>query len=581
VTYLTYLRIPPAAFSQVVQYRDDKREMRIASARRIPLDDQGQMLINFFNAPDEDAFPAFSFKDVVEGRVDPDVFYDRIVLVGLHHHAGLNDMYAVPIGLDGSLMAGVEIHANVIETLLQNKPLREQGPLSQAIMIVGLSVLSSLLYSFASRRGYWMLIALFGALAIWFGGVFIYFNVQQVMVNLFHALLALILPAPIIIIANAVIETQQRQRAEWLLGSMLAASNQRLSLAGILPGVADDLRRILETQDVEIWLCDASGRDTKRAYPIRGPMDAPRRELIGRAIAGKTQLYHAGQLAIPLTWQGETLGAFWVLRQRRLPSAARRLLDLFVWQTASIIANAVLYTQTEELSNLKTRLLRMASHDLKNPLAAIIMGCEMLAERDPNWVLLSERQLKYIEIIQNSAQRMNQLVNDILDLERVRAGEHTIAPYDLAMILREVAESHKASAQFRHHTFIEEIPATFPSLSGNVTQIRQALSNLVGNAIKYTPEGGQITIRLEQQPHVARISVADTGYGIPEEAQPHLFREFYRAQTPDTIEIEGTGLGLSLVKAVIETHRGRVWFESAEGIGSTFYVELPIPARGE
>jgi signal transduction histidine kinase len=111
---------------------------------------------------------------------------------------------------------------------------------------------------------------------------------------------------------------------------------------------------------------------------------------------------------------------------------------------------------------------------------------------------------------------------------------------------------------------------------GDYRQLFQGITNLIGNAVKYTPENGKIEVRLSKQGNMVRFEVQDNGYGISEDGQKHLFQEFYRVRSAATAHIQGTGLGLSLVKAVIEAHGGKIWVVSKEGVGSTFFVEIPI-----
>jgi signal transduction histidine kinase/CHASE2 domain-containing sensor protein len=572
VTYLTYLRIPEAAFPQVVHVQPGA--LTLTSSRRIPVDPLGQMWINYFGAPNKGTFPVFSFQDVLAGRVNPDIFYDRIVLVGLMNHTGLDDIYPVPIGINGSTMSGVEIHANVIETLLENKPLHMQSRAAQVVMIAALAVLSGVLYGYAARRWWWLLIAVTGALVIWFGGVFVVFNLAQQMVNLFYSLLALVLPVPAIILATTALETQRRRRAEWLRESIVTASAQQLSLERMLPGIAADLSRLLKTPDAAIWLKTADGET--QAYPADADPPAERQALVARAMQSRVRLHDAGQLAVPILWQGRVLGAFWAQRRRRLSPALIDLLDLFTWQTASVLANATLYAQAEELSALKTRMIRMASHDLKNPLTAVLGYIDILADayqRDP---ALPPRHLGWLETMRGSATSMLAIVEDILDLERVRGQQHQSQPFDLPELLQQSITEYRPVAASRQHTLVTLLPDTFPAMSGDAHQLREAFNNLLSNAIKYTPPGGMITLRLTQIGDRARVSVMDTGLGIAPDAQTNLFHEFYRVRTPQTAGIEGTGLGLSLVKAVVDAHAGRVWVESTPGAGSTFYVELPM-----
>jgi signal transduction histidine kinase len=347
----------------------------------------------------------------------------------------------------------------------------------------------------------------------------------------------------------------------------------------MLPGIAADLSRLLKTPDVAIWLKNADGES--QAYPADDALPPDRQALVTRAIQGRARLRESGQLAAPIIWQGRVLGAFWAQRPRRLSPAVTGLLDLFTWQTASILANATLYAQTEELSALKTRIIRMASHDLKNPLTAVLGYTEILTEaykRDP---ALPSKHLGWLENTQTAAYTMLAIVEDIRDLERVRRQQLQRQPLDLLALLNQSITEYQAAMDGKQHTFTALLPDTFPAMSGDPHLLRQAFNNLLSNAVKYTPPGGMITLRLTQTDDHARVSVTDTGFGIAPDEQKDLFREFYRIHTPQTDGIEGTGLGLSLVKAIVEAHAGRVWVDSTPDVGSTFYVELPLMSAPE
>ncbi|MEO0562672.1 MAG: HAMP domain-containing sensor histidine kinase, partial [Chloroflexota bacterium] len=228
-----------------------------------------------------------------------------------------------------------------------------------------------------------------------------------------------------------------------------------------------------------------------------------------------------------------------------------------------------------ELNNLKTRMIRMASHDLKNPLGRVLGYGEMvleMAEEDG----LEPQYSNFVERMIKSANEMLSIISDILDLEHIRAGKLQYEPVDLLNITRDVIQRHSDDMSERSQTFRAHLPEKLPYFEGDYNQLVQSVSNVLGNASKYTPEGGEIDLTLEQRGDTVHLSVADTGYGMPKEAQEKLFTEFYRVRTERTREIKGTGLGLSLVKSVIEAHGGRIWVESELDKGSTFYIEIPL-----
>ncbi|MGJ3239226.1 MAG: CHASE2 domain-containing protein, partial [Anaerolineae bacterium] len=229
-------------------------------------------------------------------------------------------------------------------------------------------------------------------------------------------------------------------------------------------------------------------------------------------------------------------------------------------------------TSIVELSELKTQLLRIAAHDLKNPLSRIMGFAELLDIQ----LDLNERQSHYLSIITKAAEEMKEIITDILNLERLRSAKLKLEAVELNRIVREVSGSHQPDVIQKNQRFDIQTPDEAVFINADIGQLSQAISNLIGNAIKYTPDEGSIIVRVQQRADKVFFEVEDTGYGIPEKAQEKLFTEFYRARTEATSHIQGTGLGLSLTKSVIEGHGGEIGFTSEERVGSTFYFALPV-----
>lgn len=229
----------------------------------------------------------------------------------------------------------------------------------------------------------------------------------------------------------------------------------------------------------------------------------------------------------------------------------------------------------KELDALKTQMLRMASHDLKNPLAVIMGMSEMMLDGLID-VPLAGEQREFVGMIDKSARRMLAIINDLLDIERMRAGRLDLATLELGELVAGVVTEYASQVRSKQQTLAFTPPVTPILLDGDWRQLHEAITNLIGNAIKYTPECGSIGVTLTPQTDSAQLDVSDTGVGIALDAQAKLFTPFYRIRTLATAHIEGTGLGLSLVKAVIEAHGGKISLESTEGQGTIFHVELPI-----
>jgi two-component system sensor histidine kinase ResE len=190
---------------------------------------------------------------------------------------------------------------------------------------------------------------------------------------------------------------------------------------------------------------------------------------------------------------------------------------------------------------------------------------------------LSKQEVTFMENARRGTERMDSLLTDILNLEKIESQrEAAWQDVQIVSILGDVVDSLRAQAEFKSQAYVTTLLEEDVIVKGSETQLKQAFTNFVGNAIKYTQEEGTVQIRSEIKDSRFYFEVEDNGYGIPEERQEHLFERFYRAHTPGTEHIEGTGLGLSLVKSVIERHGGEVWFSSEVDKGSTFGFWLPL-----
>lgn len=228
------------------------------------------------------------------------------------------------------------------------------------------------------------------------------------------------------------------------------------------------------------------------------------------------------------------------------------------------------------LENLKTDMIRLVSHDLKQPLTILRLYLSMIQHTTAHH--LTDTQMSYFSAMQNAISMMDRLITDILSLERLE--EIALNPpttvFDLLEICREQAQLVQVQAADRQQTltFITDLPQAL--VRGDASQLREAISNLIGNALKYTPEGGVIQARLYTIQQRVYFEVQDNGIGIALEDQPHIFQPSYRVNNAQTQNISGTGWGLYLVKKVVETHHGIIGFTSQLGVGSTFFFHLPL-----
>jgi len=230
----------------------------------------------------------------------------------------------------------------------------------------------------------------------------------------------------------------------------------------------------------------------------------------------------------------------------------------------------------KELEQLKDEIVFIAAHELRTPVAAMKGYLTLILEGTTGDITEGTRD--YITKVIASNQRLIQLVNDLLEVARSQAGRLTIkvAPLALAAPIGSVLDELKALADEKGTKMVYEPPANLPNVLGDGDRIKEVVINLVGNAIKYMGGAGTITITNEAKGDEVITHIADTGLGMSKEAQGKLFEKFYRVQTDKTKDITGTGLGLFIVKQIVEKMNGRIWVESEEGKGSVFSFSLPI-----
>lgn len=229
-------------------------------------------------------------------------------------------------------------------------------------------------------------------------------------------------------------------------------------------------------------------------------------------------------------------------------------------------------TKEFEVDRIKSEFVSTVSHELRTPLASILGFTELMLNRE----LKLDRQKKYLSTIHNEAGRLTDLINDFLDIQRMESGKQDYEKKQLAMlpIIRKVIELQKVHSE-RHELSLEFLGG-HDSVIGDSGKLEQALTNLIHNAIKYSPKGGKVQVVVFEKDGEVKIEVLDEGLGIPPEAIDRLFEKFYRVDNSDRRSIGGTGLGLAIVKEIIYEHGGDISVKSKFGIGSTFTISLPV-----
>ncbi|HEU0295073.1 MAG TPA: ATP-binding protein, partial [Anaerolineales bacterium] len=227
-------------------------------------------------------------------------------------------------------------------------------------------------------------------------------------------------------------------------------------------------------------------------------------------------------------------------------------------------------TDLKEMDRIRSELVHTVSHDLRSPLTSVI-GYTELIDRAGS---LTDTQREFLKRIQDSVQHITSLINDLLELGSLEAGLDSRREFvQLDGILNYTLEMLQGQIRAKHITVQTDI-SPLPALRANPVRLRQVFDNLVGNAIKYAPDHGEVVVMMRAEDDQIITRVTDNGPGIPPKDQAHIFDKFYRASNVSSKS--GSGLGLAIVKSIVESHQGRVWVESIMGKGSSFFVVLPV-----
>lgn len=238
------------------------------------------------------------------------------------------------------------------------------------------------------------------------------------------------------------------------------------------------------------------------------------------------------------------------------------------------------FDQLAKLNKLKSEFISVASHQIRAPLASLKWALDFLINNKTNsFVLGKEKEAEYINILKTSTERMIRLVNDLLDVSRIETNSlKLIAPKKIAIgeIIQSASQNLAALANANNIIIHFDIQPNLPILEGDPERLALAFQNLLDNAIKYTKSKSEIWVKASRANHFISVSIKDNGVGIPANQQKYIFQKFFRSDNIMKHEVVGTGLGLFIARAIIETHKGKISFQSKEGEGTTFWVLLPI-----
>jgi len=283
-------------------------------------------------------------------------------------------------------------------------------------------------------------------------------------------------------------------------------------------------------------------------------------------------------MSVPVIARGRTLGALTFVAAesgRRYSTDDLDLAEEVGRRAALAIDNARLYEQAQRASQARQDILAIVSHDLRNPLGSILLRSYHLLKQ----VLPTEepgcRARKDIEAIEHAARQMNRIITDLVDIASIESGylkvekkRHQVTP-----LVQEALDVHEPFATQKKVRLDLELPSEPLEVNCDRERVLQVFGNLIGNAIKFTPEGGTIKVHASRRGEEILFSVADTGAGIQPDELPHVFDRYWQAKKTARL---GTGLGLSIAEGLVEVHGGRIWAESKLGHGATFFFTIPV-----
>lgn len=383
-----------------------------------------------------------------------------------------------------------------------------------------------------------------------------------------------------------------------------------LDLKQVLERLVETTAKAMAVQACSIGLLDKSGRKLEpvavyglsQTYINKGPVDALTNPLAKETLSGRVvNIPNATQslllqyplearqegiqsmLSAPLMGKSGLLGILRVYdtKANRFNQEDEEFIAAIAVQGSIVIENAIAYRAMSELDKMKSQFIHTATHELRSPVS---VTHSLLRTITAGYVgEISEQQKEVLKRATRRIEYLQKLIDDLLDLAAGKvsnfiAEEHR--PISLKEIIERVVERYKIPAQEKQIELRFECicPAEKVFVRATADGLDRIFNNLISNAVKYTLTSGQVWVKMEASDREIHVAVRDSGIGIPEEAMPHLFREFYRAPNAKELAAEGTGLGLAIIKDIIQRFEGRITVESKVGVGTTFHVFFPLVA---
>ena len=403
-------------------------------------------------------------------------------------------------------------------------------------------------------------------------------------------------------------EAEQATRILERLQTVSDTALAHLSLDDLLRELLGRIREALAGDTATILLVTPDGQHLAAAASIglEAEVEHEFRVRIGRGIAGRIAASRevvvvadisaeevlspflrekgiCSLIGAPLLVEGRLIGVLHIgwLRRKLFTADEAQLLQLVADRTALAIDHARLYREAQEDVRLRDEFLSVASHELRTPLTSMLGFAQVLLRRLRPDRQLTQRDERSLRVIVEQAERLQRLIETLLDISRIRMGSFKLErePVDLCDLAGRLMTA--SEHMLNQHT-LEVTCANEPVIVvGDRVRLEQMLQNLLVNAIKYSPLGGEIQVSVERRQDQAVVVVVDQGMGIPEEARAHLFQRFFRAGNVQGTNIAGFGIGLYVVHEIVSRHGGEIEVASVPGEGSTFTVRLPLDPRGD
>lgn len=417
--------------------------------------------------------------------------------------------------------------------------------------------------------------------------------------------------------ANLHQETQRRLREMTALFNFAHHLATHLRMETLLQTIATSIREVLGCRGVSIALLDPESQvlEIKTAAGLRDEWREKARLRVGEGVMGRVAVtgkpiyvpdVHAREdfiffdqsfhslLTVPLIFKNRVIGTLSVDHEQPNAFSAddERLVTIAAAQAAVAIENTRLfnelqeratslaqaYEELKEFDRMKDELVQNISHELRTPLTFVRGYVDLLLRGDMG--ALNPRQKQGLEIVSTKTASVAHLVTNIMLLQQLKQKALQLALTDLTRVAKEAVSKARTAADSQGVTLQLTAPSDLPLILADPERVTVVFQHLVENGIKFSPNGGLVEVLLEEQPDVIQVAISDQGIGMAQEQLDRIFERFYQVESSARRRFEGTGLGLTIVKRIVEAHGGRVWVKSRIGKGSTFFFSLPKSRLG-